>query len=1000
MSNESKDDKALKYFKDQAPHNPGTLFTDPLFPPNMNSLLGLDSNGTPIDEDSYFENEDDVDFIKDEVTFARPKEIFGENYKVFSGKIEFDDVKQGSLGDCYFLSSLGDLCKCGGLISDMFRIKEKNPDGYYEIILIIDGEKRIVIIDDNIPVLKSDKKPCFARPNGHELWVMLLEKAWAKINGGYLNIIGGRVREALECLTGFGSRTFSLIDLDDISKNAIIREVANAENSHCFVTCGSKDDESIEEFGLVPGHAYSIIGLNTITTVYRTKYTLLRLRNPWSCKEWTGDWSDGSVLWDENNRKQALYKKSDDGIFYMGMRDFFKFFDTLEICYVLYDAVTAKYIIEGEENLKNGVVFNVELGNDGFLNISVKRKHWRFNRDIKNKSLPTHISVVRYDLNAKNKLEIFSDYSGTSSSYETCTLNKKVKKGNYLIYVYRDLENAQFIVEPKMEIEIVSSTNNFSHYQMNYDPRDQGFPLLQNIILQAVIKEELIAPNEDVFIERSNESLNNNGIAYYIYYNSTPGDFNDLKFDTSNNKNILMMSPYFGLEKKKFNISCPSGKYIVLLGLVTSDYSYAFNFQPAIDKISYNSNLNYYDNDIDLTYYLDKKNNIKNASPIKGKTHSFTNAIKSINFDVKYSTFDELNKKYKKYLDLLKEIKNEYRENKKLKKQLKKKINSDIKLKWGTIEIAQNNYLYIGQLFNDKKEGKGVIIDSKKIFVGEFYCDLKNGLGITYNKDLKKANEFIYSFDIMKADKGKIYFYNGDKYDGQLKDFKREGKGKYYYKSGEKYEGEWKNNAIDGKGILHLRDKTTYIGEFKNYQRDGKGTLYFNNRDKYVGDFKNDLREGRGIYYYNNGNKYEGDYKNNIKEGKGILYFANGDRYEGDFKNDLREGRGIYYYNNGDRYEGDYKNNLPEGNGIYYYNNGDRYDGGWKNNKKEGKGILYFNNGDIYDGDFKNNLREGRGVLYFKNGDREMGDWKNGKKIGNHAFLSNDGKVELKEYNI
>ena len=87
MSNESKDDKALKYFKDQAPHNPGTLFTDPLFPPNMNSLLGLDSNGTPIDEDSYFENEDDVDFIKDEVTFARPKKYLVKIIKYFRVKL-------------------------------------------------------------------------------------------------------------------------------------------------------------------------------------------------------------------------------------------------------------------------------------------------------------------------------------------------------------------------------------------------------------------------------------------------------------------------------------------------------------------------------------------------------------------------------------------------------------------------------------------------------------------------------------------------------------------------------------------------------------------------------------------------------------------------------------------------------------------------------------------------------------------------------------------------
>ena len=79
-----KNDK-LEYWKFQ-------LFTDPLFPPNMNSILGLDSKGQPIDQLTYNEKSKERDQFKD-ITFARPNEIFGENYKLFSGKIEFDDVK-------------------------------------------------------------------------------------------------------------------------------------------------------------------------------------------------------------------------------------------------------------------------------------------------------------------------------------------------------------------------------------------------------------------------------------------------------------------------------------------------------------------------------------------------------------------------------------------------------------------------------------------------------------------------------------------------------------------------------------------------------------------------------------------------------------------------------------------------------------------------------------------------------------------------------------------
>lgn len=41
-----------------------------------------------------------------------------------------------------------------------------------------------VVIDDRIPC-RPDGRPLFARPNGKEAWVLLLEKAFAKLWGSY-----------------------------------------------------------------------------------------------------------------------------------------------------------------------------------------------------------------------------------------------------------------------------------------------------------------------------------------------------------------------------------------------------------------------------------------------------------------------------------------------------------------------------------------------------------------------------------------------------------------------------------------------------------------------------------------------------------------------------------------------------------------------------------------------------------------------------------------------
>ena len=73
------------------------------------------------------------------------------------------------------------------------------------------------------------------------------------------------------------------------------------------------------------------------------------MKNPWSKGEWNGDWSDKSSLWDDKVKSQVSYSDKEDGIFFMNDTDFFKYFTHVEICYVLYDATSVTYTLEGEE---------------------------------------------------------------------------------------------------------------------------------------------------------------------------------------------------------------------------------------------------------------------------------------------------------------------------------------------------------------------------------------------------------------------------------------------------------------------------------------------------------------------------------------------------------------------------------------------------------------------------------------------------------------------------
>jgi calpain-15 len=68
-----------------------------------------------------------------------------------------------------------------------------------------------VTVDDFFPCFPNGS-PMFSRSNGNELWVLLLEKAYAKIHGGYKTLSGGLPHEAMMDLTGCPTTSFSFKD--------------------------------------------------------------------------------------------------------------------------------------------------------------------------------------------------------------------------------------------------------------------------------------------------------------------------------------------------------------------------------------------------------------------------------------------------------------------------------------------------------------------------------------------------------------------------------------------------------------------------------------------------------------------------------------------------------------------------------------------------------------------------------------------------------------------
>ncbi len=242
--------------------------------------------------------------------WQRPSQFLEKSQvQVFSGAIEPADILQGSLVNCYFLCTLASLAEWPHRVKRVFQCPEgasleetfkKGIDaGAFFVNILEKGVMKQLTMDDQFPVEQSGQsyRPCFTRSNGNELWVMILEKAWAKIHGGYSKIEAGLTRECLHDLTGAPTKNL----WTDSDPDGLWKEILNGERKDYIMTAGtanSQGSEVINDMGIAGGHAYSLLAAYEIS-LRGQPVRLVKLRNPWGDKEWLGRWADNSQEWSQ-----------------------------------------------------------------------------------------------------------------------------------------------------------------------------------------------------------------------------------------------------------------------------------------------------------------------------------------------------------------------------------------------------------------------------------------------------------------------------------------------------------------------------------------------------------------------------------------------------------------------------------------------------------------------------------------------------------------------------
>ncbi|XP_048745136.2 calpain-5-like isoform X2 [Ostrea edulis] len=321
----------------------GNLFIDLEFPPDDRSLFY--SQGKLAD-----------------VVWKRPKQIC-ENPKFFVEGTSAGDVKQGRLGNCWFVAA----SSCLAIHKDIWHKvipdtqeqewDENKPDNYQGIFHFRfwrDGIWTDVVIDDFLPTV-NDELVYIHSQTKNEFWSALLEKAYAKLFGCYEALDGGELSEALEDFTGGVSATLDMVKLnyanDAQERTTLFARMQKESGRKALMAASipaesSEDMEASTDTGLVKGHAYGVTAVKNVAlegsgllSFFKSeKIAMIRLRNPWGKGEWNGAFSDGSPEWEKipkNEREKIGLTFEEDGEFWMTLDDYCKYFKQTAICRVV-----------------------------------------------------------------------------------------------------------------------------------------------------------------------------------------------------------------------------------------------------------------------------------------------------------------------------------------------------------------------------------------------------------------------------------------------------------------------------------------------------------------------------------------------------------------------------------------------------------------------------------------------------------------------------------------
>jgi len=280
---------------DPAPVQP--VLTDPVVQPPQPIAPQPVTPAKPLDPmQDPAKNPDPTNEYAPAATYGTVKGVVAAKGEGDAHEIDPNDVEQGSLGDCYFVAQLAAQAKTNpGRIKDLIK---DNGGGTFTVTLHLKDKaqpwKRVptpIVVDSQFPQKGGGTayaKPGDASSTGPELWVMLIEKAFAKYSGSYEQIRGSKTKDGdvFGMMSGVESKS---IRPTSLAAPKLLDLLSKALANGQAVSFGAKSKTSADETlqgearaaGVVLNHAYSLMGVDVAARK-------VDLRNPWGVQHLMG----------------------------------------------------------------------------------------------------------------------------------------------------------------------------------------------------------------------------------------------------------------------------------------------------------------------------------------------------------------------------------------------------------------------------------------------------------------------------------------------------------------------------------------------------------------------------------------------------------------------------------------------------------------------------------------------------------------------------------------